>query len=212
MAEKSSLRHAFLEKIAFPTVNAVISSLIIGAVVSVLIDGKLERWKVISSMQIEREQQARVKTYDAYVNATQLTANFYHRTGTTQADLYEGIEHFGNAISAQAAYIPEELETTYIYLDNTLIVGSRLLVKEASQPLSEDELAHAGAAKEASDESQEALKTYMRLWQAGNTKQADKVLHDYFQDFVKPGFEEMDRYSTHVLNDEAALKKRSAVQ
>jgi hypothetical protein len=212
MADKGSLRGAFLDKIVFPTVNAIISSLVIGAVVSVMIDGKMERWKVISSMQIEREQQARVKTYDAYENASQLIANYYFRTGTTKDQLYKGIEQFGSTIASQAAYIPEELELTYTYLSYELTIGSRLLARETSKPLTEDEIARAGRAKEVTNAAHDMLKAYMRSWQAGETKQADRLLHGYFVQYVKPGLDESDEYSTKVLSAESAVKKQSAVE
>jgi hypothetical protein len=212
MADKRSLRDTVLDKIVFPTANAIISSLIIGAIVSFLIDGKMERWKVISSMQIEREQQARVKTYDAYENAFLLIANYYFRTGTTKDQLYDGINHFGNTISAQAAYIPEELELTYKYLDFELIIGSRLLVKEVAKPLTEQEMARAGEAKAATDAAEDMLKDYMRSWQAGNTKKADRLLHEYFVEYVKPGIKEADEYSTVVLSAESTIKKQSEIE
>jgi hypothetical protein len=212
MAEKHSSREIILEKIIYPTINALISSLIIGAVVSMLIDGKMERWKVISSLQIEREQQARVKTYDAYENASQEIANFYYRTGTTKQSMYDAIERFGDTVSAQAAYLPEKLEYTYHYLDYELIIGSRLLVKETGKPLSEAELARAGKSHAAAVDAEDALKAYMRSWHAGNLKKADQILDGYFQKYVKDGLEEADEYSDKILLPESSVKTQSAIE
>jgi hypothetical protein len=212
MADNRALRENILDKIVFPTINALISSVIIGAVVSVLIDGKMERWKVISSMQIEREQQARVKTYDAYEATSQAVANFYYRTGMTKEEMYRTIENFGSTIVAQAAYVPPELEDTYTYLDFEYVIGSRLLVREVAKPLSEKELARAGKSHEVAVAAEGMLKDYMRAWQAGEAKKADHILHDYYVKYVEPNYDEANEYSVDLLTAENAVKSKSAIE
>jgi len=212
MAEKRSLRETVLDKVVFPTVNALISSLVIGAVVSALIDGKMERWKVISSMQIEREQQARVKVYDAYEVMSQATANFYYRTGATQAQMDNSIEAFGETVAAQAAYMPEELEDTYTFLDYEYIIGSRLLVRELEKPLTEQEVARAGKSKAIAVEAEEMLKDYMRAWQAGETKKAERMLHDFYVKYVKLGYDEASETSTQLLREDRDVPGKSAIK
>jgi len=208
----SELRTSLIEKVVFPTLSAVLSSVIIGLVLSVLINSKMERWKMVSSLQINREQEAQVKTYDSYEAASQALANYYWRTGSSKAECYSKLEQFASDVSAQAAYMPEELEMTYRFLDYEMIIGARLVTKDIAGTISKAEIARAEKSKDASMAAEDMLRQYMRAWDSGEAAKAGRILHTYFEKYVKTGLDEADQYSTKVLNEESPVKSESSIK
>ena len=207
----SSLRHSLVEKVVFPTVTAILSSVIIGAVLSLTIDSQVERWKTIGSLQINREQQAQIELYDAFENASLKLANYYWRTGNTKQQTYDAIDTFGDTFGRHSAFIPEELEDTYTFLDYELLIGARLVTKDRQGTISKEEIVRAEQSKERMQAAEHMLRTYIRAWHAGETRKANRALHDYFEKYVKSGLEEADEYSTKLLQAESPESDESAI-